>query len=153
MQGLEPGVVYYFDAGLLQISGSKANERVRSLSGNGVQFHGFVKNLEPWLNRCRLAIAPLRYGSGVKGKVNMSMSRGQPVVATPAAIEGLFARPGEDILVADNEQKFAEEIVRLYQDEQLWNQISAAGLENVRKYFSVENAQLSLQRLLKSLKV
>ena len=83
----------------------------------------------------------------------MSMSRGQPVVATPAAIEGLFARPGEDILVADNEQNFAEEIVRLYQDEQLWNQISAAGLENVRKYFSVENAQLSLQSLLKSLQV
>ena len=131
--------------------GSKANERVSSLNGNGVQFHGFVKNLEPWLNRCRLAIAPLRYGAGVKGKVNMSMSYGQPVVATPAAVEGLFSRPGEDILVAQSEQEFAAQVVRLYQDEQLWNQISKAGLENVRKYFSVETAQRSLQGLLQSL--
>ena len=131
--------------------GSKANERVSSLNGNGVQFHGFVKNLEPWLNRCRLAIAPLRYGAGVKGKVNMSMSHGQPVVATPAAVEGLFSRPGEDILVAQSEQEFAAQVVRLYQDEQLWNRISVAGLENVRKYFSVETAQRSLQGLLQSL--
>jgi glycosyltransferase involved in cell wall biosynthesis len=131
--------------------GSKANEQVRSLNGNGVRFHGFVRELEPWLNGCRLAIAPLRYGAGVKGKVNMSMSRGQPVVATPAAVEGLFSKPGEDILVADSAQKFADEIVRLYQDEKLWNQISTAGLENVRKYFSVETAQLNLQSLLKSL--
>lgn len=131
--------------------GSKANERVSSLGGNGVQFHGFVKSLEPWLNRCRLAVAPLRYGAGVKGKVNMSMSHGQPVVATPAAVEGLFSKPGEDILVAQSEQEFAAQIVRLYQDEQLWNRISTAGLENVRKYFSVETAQLGLQSLLKSL--
>jgi glycosyltransferase involved in cell wall biosynthesis len=53
--------------------------------------------------------------------------------------------------VAGNEQEFAAQIVRLYQDEQLWNQISIAGLENVRKYFSIETAQLSLQSLLKSL--
>jgi GT2 family glycosyltransferase len=131
--------------------GSKATEQISSLHGNGVQFHGFVKSLEPWLDGCRLAVAPLRYGAGVKGKVNMSMSRGQPVVATPAAVEGLFSKPGEDILVAESEQEFAAQIVRLYQDEQLWNQISTAGVENVSKYFSVETAQLSLQGLLKSL--
>ncbi len=131
--------------------GSKATEQISSLDGNGVQFHGFVKSLDPWLNQCRMAVAPLRYGAGVKGKVNMSMSRGQPVVATPAAVEGLFARPGEDILVAENEQEFADQIVRLYQDEDLWNRISLGGLENVRKYFSIETARLSLQNLLKSL--
>ena len=131
--------------------GSKANEQVSSLHGDGVQFHGFVKSLEPWLDGCRLAVAPLRYGAGVKGKVNLSMSRGQPVVATPMAVEGIFAKPGEDILVAESAEEFAAEIVRLYRDEQLWNRISVAGLENVRQYFSVEAARLSLQNLLKSL--
>jgi GT2 family glycosyltransferase/glycosyltransferase involved in cell wall biosynthesis len=131
--------------------GSKANEQVSSLHGNGVQFHGFVKSLEPWLDGCRLAVAPLRYGAGVKGKVNLSMSRGQPVVATPMAVEGIFAKPGDDILVAENAEDFAAEVVRLYRDEQLWNRISVAGLENVRQYFSVEAARLSLQNLLKSL--
>jgi spore maturation protein CgeB len=67
------------------------------------------------------------------------------------AVEGLFAKPGEDILVAENAEDFAAEVVRLYRDEQLWNRISVAGLENVRQYFSVEAARLSLQSLLKSL--
>ncbi|MDT8321479.1 MAG: glycosyltransferase [Xanthomonadales bacterium] len=131
--------------------GSKAPEQVRALHGNGVRFHGFVKQLEPWLDGCRLAVAPLRYGAGVKGKVNLSMSRGQPVVATPMAVEGLFAEPGRDILVADSPQDFAAAVVRLYRDEALWNRLSLAGLENVRRYFSVETARLSLQQMLKSL--
>jgi len=132
--------------------GSKAPEQVRALDGNGVRFHGFVKTLEPWLDGCRLAVAPLRYGAGIKGKVNMSMARGQPVVATPMAVEGMFAQSGRDVLVAETAGEFAAAIVRLYQDEALWNRMSAAGLENVRQYFSVETASLGLQQMLSSLK-
>lgn len=132
--------------------GSKAPEQVRALGAeNGVRFHGFVKSLDPWLDGCRLAVAPLRYGAGIKGKVNMSMSRGQPVVATAMAVEGMFAQPGQDVLVADTAEEFAAEVVRLYRDEELWNRISDNGLENVRRYFSVETASLGLQELLNSL--
>jgi glycosyltransferase involved in cell wall biosynthesis len=131
--------------------GSKAPEQVRALAGNGVVFQGYVEDLEPWLDGCRLAVAPLRYGAGIKGKVNISMSRGQPVVATPAAVEGMFARSGHDVLVADSAADFAAAVVRLYRDEDLWNRISAGGLDNVRKYFSVDTARLGLQELLKAL--
>jgi glycosyltransferase involved in cell wall biosynthesis len=131
--------------------GSKAPEQVRALNGNGVRFHGFVKTLDPWLDGCRLAVAPIRYGAGIKGKVNLSMSRGQPVVATPMAVEGMFAQSGRDVLVAETAEEFAAAVVRLYQDEDLWNRVSAAGLENVRQYFSIETARLGLQELLNSL--
>jgi GT2 family glycosyltransferase len=131
--------------------GSKAPEQIRALNGNGVRFHGFVKTLEPWLDGCRMAVAPLRYGAGIKGKVNMSMARGQPVVATPMAVEGMFAKAGHDVLVAESAEDFAAEIVRLYRDEALWNRVSEAGLENVRRYFSVETATLGLQQLFNSL--
>ncbi len=131
--------------------GSKAPEQIRALEGNGVRFHGFVKTLDPWLDGCRMAVAPLRYGAGIKGKVNMSMARGQPVVATPMAVEGMFARAGHDVLVAESAEDFAGEVVRLYRDEALWNRVSEAGLENVRQYFSVETATLGLRHLLNSL--
>jgi GT2 family glycosyltransferase/glycosyltransferase involved in cell wall biosynthesis len=131
--------------------GSKAPEQVRALHGDGVQFHGYVEDLEPWLDACRLAVAPLRYGAGVKGKVNISMSRGQPVVATPAAVEGMFAQAGRDVLVAESAEDFAAAVVRLYRDEDLWNRISAGGLENVRRYFSVDTAREALRELLDSL--
>jgi GT2 family glycosyltransferase/glycosyltransferase involved in cell wall biosynthesis len=132
--------------------GSKANEQVRALDGNGVRFHGFVEEIEPWVDNCRLAVAPLRYGAGIKGKVNSSMSRGQPVVATPCAVEGMFAKPGRDVLVAESAEEFAAEVIRLYQDEDLWNSVSVSGLENIRQYFSVETARLSLRELIRILK-
>src|SRR5690606_8298278 len=83
------------------IVGSKAPDSVRALGEReGIMFHGFVPDIAPFMDNCRLAVAPLRFGAGVKGKVNMSMSYGQPVVATPIAIEGMHAEPGVDVLVA-----------------------------------------------------
>jgi len=127
--------------------GSKAPDSVRSLKGEGVAFQGFVEDLGPYLDRCRLAVAPLRYGAGVKGKVNMSMAHGQPVVATPMAIEGLHAEHGRDVLVAEEEQAFADEVVRLYRDEELWNRISEGAVRNVQEHFSVDAAARSIEDL------
>jgi GT2 family glycosyltransferase/glycosyltransferase involved in cell wall biosynthesis len=127
--------------------GSNAPERIRSLSGDGVVFHGFVESLDPFLSDCRLAVAPLRYGAGVKGKVNMSMAHGQPVVATPAAVEGMFAGHEKELLVADDAASFAREVVRLYQDEDLWNKLSVASIQNVKRHFSLDTAQESLLAL------
>ncbi len=130
--------------------GSKAPEQIRSLGGDGVIFHGFVESLQPFLSDCRLAVAPLRYGAGVKGKVNMSMAHGQPVVATPAAVEGMFAEHERELLVAQDAESFAAEIVRLYQDEELWNRLSDASVKNVEEHFSLATARASLTALFDS---
>jgi len=132
--------------------GSKAPEQVRSLCGDGVIFHGFVESLQPFLSGCRLAVAPLRYGAGVKGKVNMSMAHGQPVVATPAAVEGMFAEHERELLVAEDAESFAREVVRLYQDENLWNHLSEASVQNVEEHFSLATARDSLTTLFDSFK-
>ncbi|GIX35176.1 MAG: hypothetical protein KatS3mg126_0955 [Lysobacteraceae bacterium] len=131
------------------IVGSKAPERVALLGRReGVVFHGFVPEIEPFMDGCRIAVAPLRYGAGVKGKVNMSMSYGQPVVATPMAVEGMHLAPGRDVLVADEPEAFAEAVLRLYHDPQLWQELSAAGLANVRRHFSFEAARTSVRQIL-----
>lgn len=130
--------------------GSKAPERVQALGGDGVVFHGFVESLDPFLSDCRLAVAPLRYGAGVKGKVNMSMAHGQPVVATPIAAEGMFAEHGKELLIAEDAESFAREVVRLYQDEALWNRLSAESVQNVEDHFSLKAARDSLTELFDS---
>jgi GT2 family glycosyltransferase len=131
--------------------GSQAPKKIKALAGNGVVFHGYVESLEPFLNGCRLAVAPLRYGAGVKGKVNMSMAHGQPVVVTSASAEGLFGEHEREFLLADDAETFAGEIVRLYQDEALWNRLSDASIKNVQKHFSVSAARDSLDALFRSL--
>ena len=128
-----------------QIIGSKMPEDLREYGRcAGLNMLGFVEDLQPYLDGCRISIAPLRYGAGVKGKVNQSMSYGLPVVATPAAVEGMFLRHGEEVLIAESGDAFAREILRLYEDTDLWNRLSQAGLENVRTRFSSETARRRL---------
>jgi len=120
----------------------------RELAGERVEVHGHVADLDPYLDGCRLAVAPLRYGAGVKGKVNLAMAHGQPVVATPVAIEGMNLVDGEDVLVAADAGSFADAIVRLYHDAVLWQRLSDRGAENVRRHFSFDAAREALARIL-----
>jgi glycosyltransferase involved in cell wall biosynthesis len=135
-----PGVPVY-------IVGSSAPRVVQDLAGPGVEFVGFVPDLAPWLERCRVSVSPLRYGAGVKGKVNQAMAHGLPVVATRMSIEGMHVVDGEEALVADDPEAFARAVVRLYRDEALWTRISKGGLDNIRRHFSTEVAKRALQAL------
>jgi len=109
---------------------------------------GFVPDVTPYFTGCRISIAPLRYGAGVKGKINLAMSYGLPVVATTPSIEGMHLTDGEDVLVADTPEAFADAIARLYRDEALWQRLAAGGLENVRAHFSRDVARSAITRII-----
>ncbi len=131
------------------IVGSKITADVEALAGNGIEVHGFVEDIHPFLDGCRISVAPLRYGAGVKGKVNQSMAYGQPVVATPIAVEGMEIEAGSEALVSADPQQFADEIVRLYRNPELWLKLTDAGLANIQAHFSFAAASSALERILK----
>lgn len=114
---------------------------------DGVRIHGHIPDLEPYLQGARIALAPLRYGAGIKGKVNLSMAHGQPVVATSCAIEGMHLHDGRDVLVADDPTAFADAVIRLYSDEATWNALSRHGMENVATHFSLDAARDTVRRV------
>ncbi|GAA4870198.1 glycosyltransferase [Luteimonas vadosa] len=114
---------------------------------DGVVVHDHVPDIRPWMDGCRVAVAPLRYGAGVKGKVNLSMAHGQPVVATTCAVEGMHLRDGFDVLVADDAAAFARAVVRLHDDPDLWSSLSRHGLENVSRHFSMDAAQETVRQV------
>lgn len=132
----------------LHVIGSKVVDEILALASERVIVHGYVEDIAPYMDGCRVSVAPLRVGAGVKGKVNMAMSYGLPVVATTTAVEGMHVQAGSDVLVADAPADFAEAIVRLYADETLWNTLSANGLANVRAHFSFDAARAALKVIL-----
>ena len=113
----------------------------------GVLVHGHVPDIGPYMRGCRIALAPLRYGAGVKGKINLSMAHAQPVVATSVAVEGMHLRDGHDVLVGDDAEAFAAAVLRLYGDESLWQRLAIHGQENVRRHFSMEAAAETVRRV------
>lgn len=133
----------------LHCIGGDVTAQVQALAAQpGVIVHGHVPDLQPYMDGVRLAIAPLRYGAGVKGKVNLSMAHGQPVVATACAIEGMHLTPGEDVLIAGTPQEFADAVLRAYHDKALWQRLSDGGRANVARHFSPDAARDVVRRVL-----
>jgi glycosyltransferase involved in cell wall biosynthesis len=130
----------------LHLVGAEAPAEILALGElPGIEVHGHLPELEPLLDTCRISLAPLRYGAGIKGKVNQSLARGLPVVATGCAVEGMFLKDGRDVLVAESIEEFAAAVIRLYGDQDLWLRLRAGGFENTRQHFSRETARHALQ--------
>ena len=111
-------------------------DRIASLASPSVCPVGFVADTTPLFDACRVFVAPLRYGAGMKGKIGHSMSHGLPVVTTTVGAEGLALTDGVDVLLADSADAFAEAVVRLYMDDDLWRRMAHASLAHVRQHFS-----------------
>lgn len=131
----------------ITIIGSDPPEWLKRASTDHFIVTDYIPDIAPYFNHCRLSIAPLRYGAGVKGKVLLSMGYGVPVVASSIAAEGIPVVNGRDMFIADTPESFSNAIVETYQNEALWNQMSANGLEIVAKHFSFDAARQALIKL------
>jgi GT2 family glycosyltransferase len=129
------------------IIGDKAPPAVIALASENIVVTGLQPDIRPYFDSVKLSVAPLRFGAGVKGKINQSMGFGVPVVATSMAVEGMALTNRQDILIADRPGDFAQALVEVYECEELWNQISENGIEKTRAMFSSTAAQKQLARL------
>lgn len=128
--------------------GSNAPPSLQKFAAPDFVIAGFVQDVSPYYQSARLSISPLRYGAGVKGKINISMQYGVPVVATTVSVEGMFLRDGIEALVADTPEAFADAVIRGHADEVLWNALSKASLVNIDTYFSTRRAREALAGVL-----
>ncbi|NDD62369.1 MAG: glycosyltransferase [Acidobacteria bacterium] len=133
------------------VVGSKVPPEIEALGSEDIVITGYVPNLTPLLDRMRVSVAPLRYGAGIKGKIGTAMTAGLPVVATTIAAEGMSLTCGDNILVADGPEAFAEAVVRVYRDEALWNRLGANGLDFASRTWGAEAAWQILARILADL--
>jgi glycosyltransferase involved in cell wall biosynthesis len=133
------------------ILGSRPTPAIQALASEHVQVLGFQKDITPYFNACRLMVAPLRFGAGIKGKLGTSFSYGLPVVATSIAAEGMYLQHGREVLIADTAQEFADAVIRLYGDRALWEDMSSAGRQLVRERYSPEVIREGLARVIASI--
>ena len=140
------------DARLLILGSNPTEELYAAAHGDErITVIGFVPELGDYFNCCRLSVAPLRTGAGIKGKIVTSASYGVPCVATTLAAEGMGLTSGREILVADGAERFADAVVRLYTDESLWHEISDRALVFMEQNFSCSAGKERLKQFLASL--
>ncbi len=129
------------------VVGADPPQSIRSLASDRILVTGHVQHLEPWLERARISVAPLRYGAGVKGKINTAMSYGVPVVTTPVGAEGMELCHERDVLIASDASAFADEVRRLWSDQELWHKLVEGGLRSIERTFSFGAAETAIRRI------
>ncbi len=110
----------------LTIVGSNPPPQIRALQTDGVDVRGYVPDLDPLLRRARLALAPLRFGAGLKAKITQSFGYGLPVIGTTVAAEGFDGSARDAIEIADDPDDFAQAVLEAYADEARWNGLARA---------------------------
>jgi glycosyltransferase involved in cell wall biosynthesis len=122
----------------LLVVGSSAPTEFAEYAVSGVRVLGFVPDLDPIISSCRVFIAPIRFGSGVNGKIGESLSYGLPVVTTTIGAEGWNFTNGKQVLIADTPADFAAAVIRLYEDPDLWGKLSDEGYRHIAENFTPE---------------
>ncbi|MDJ0554115.1 MAG: tetratricopeptide repeat protein [Microcoleaceae cyanobacterium MO_207.B10] len=135
------------------VIGSKAPEEILKLSSDDVIITGHVPDVSEYFNNCKMSVAPLRYGAGIKGKILTSFSYGLPVVATSIAAEGMGITDNYDVLIGDDAESFAQQVANLYLDQKLWEKVSQNSLDTISSRYSMAAVTNKFNELLTSLDV
>lgn len=127
-----PGVKFH-------VYGSSVPAEIEALACDDVVIEGFVQSLSSVFDTCRVFIAPLLSGAGIKGKVLESISYGVPCVLSPVAAEATGLSHGVSAYIASEASEWVKCIGSLYNDEATWNKMSSASQGLVESMYSFSN--------------
>lgn len=105
---------------------------------NKVIVTGFVEDIELYYKRAKVFVAPMLTGGGIIVKILDAMAAGTPVVSTSIGNEGIGGIDNVHILLADNPSDFADKVVSLLSDKDLWLRLSNEGHNFVLERFSMD---------------
>lgn len=128
------------------IIGSKPTEEIKSFSSADIIVTGFVSDEElfKYYKECRIAIVPLRYGAGIKGKVVEALYEQIPIITTNIGAEGLLNAENH-MVIEDEAEDFKNKILEMYNNLEFLQNLSDQSNEYCEKYFSYAAAKNSIQ--------
>jgi glycosyltransferase involved in cell wall biosynthesis len=120
----------------LALVGREPSAAVRDLAARDVDVTGTVADVQPYLARAGLALAPLRAGGGSRLKILEALAAGRPVVATKVGAEGLDDLVGHGVVVADDARSFADAMLALLDDPEAAERLGREGHDFVASRYT-----------------
>lgn len=131
----------------LMVVGKDPHPSIQKLTTNPqVVVTGTVPAIEPYLQRATISVAPIPYGAGIQNKVLEAMACATPVVVSAQAAKAITAVPGQDYLVADRPDAFAEAILRLLNDVELRKKMGEQGRAFMEQHHDWRQIALKLEQ-------
>jgi len=120
----------------LKIVGQHPTPQILSFQGPRIEVTGKVDDLRPHLSSAAVTVVPLRIGGGTRFKILEAMAMARPVVSTSIGAEGIDARQGQDLLLADTPESFAQAVGRVLDDPRLGAELGRRGRALVEASYS-----------------
>jgi glycosyltransferase involved in cell wall biosynthesis len=130
IQEVFPLIRQQVPAAKLTIIGKSPPKDFLKLAANpesGIVTTGFVPNLDPYFAESAVTVVPVRAGGGMRVRILEAFARAVPVVTTTVGAEGIDARPGVEVSIADSPSEFASAVIRILQDKELRERLAVNG--------------------------
>jgi GT2 family glycosyltransferase len=135
------------------VYGSKMPEAFDDYASDNVVIKGFAETLDGVYHDHRIFVAPLLSGAGIKGKVLDAMAYATPTILTDVAGEGTGLTNGINTLIANDPQEWVDAIIKLYDDQKLWQRFAENSLLLAKENFSFENGVKRFKKIFESVGV
>jgi hypothetical protein len=114
-----------------RVYGSGVPQRLIDLAKKtkNVSIEGWVADVFDVYSTCRVFVAPLQSGAGIKGKVIGALAHGVPCVLSPVAAEGIPVGDGVNAAIAETPEQWARKITEIYSNSKVWENLSIAALK------------------------
>jgi sugar transferase (PEP-CTERM/EpsH1 system associated) len=115
---------------------------------DGVTVTGYVDDIRPFYWMADVCVIPLRIARGLQNKVLEAMATGNTVVATSNASDGIICENGKDLIIADDENRFADAVIELVRNESKRWEIGANAMRNVRVNYDWDKNLKALNQII-----
>jgi glycosyltransferase involved in cell wall biosynthesis len=134
---------------ILKIAGAPPDKIPSYRSGiQGVEFTGFVKELDDLYRKSRVVCAPILSGGGTRVKIIEAAAYGKPIVSTRIGAEGIEMQDGKEFFLRDDPESFAQACIRLLNDHAMCRQMGLTARSTaIKKYNEVKTKQ-SIQKII-----
>lgn len=137
------------DAVFGAVGGAPRKTLTKYHNGQDVLVTGWVPFVEPYVAQACLTIAPLRVASGMQNKVALSLGLGVPVVATPQAVGWLPAKHRDGVIVGENEEDLAAQVVKVLKAPRKYRVSAKKGQRYILKNYQWKASGALLEKVLK----
>lgn len=133
-----PALRSHFPQACLTLAGRTPHRAIASIAAvtEGLELLANPPDLAPIYAAANLTIVPLRTGGGTRLKILEAMAYGVPVVASAKAVEGLDLTPGEEFLLADDNQSYVNAVKRFSSDPSIRSTICRAAQNYIQRAHS-----------------
>ncbi len=148
VEKIMPLLITEFPQLTLMIAGANPTQNIKALASSNVMVSGWVDDLRKPYNEARIFIAPMQIGTGLQNKLLEAMAMKLPSITSKLANGSLLAKEGEEILIGNSAQEYANHVRSLLNDEQKSATLANKGHEFVITNYDWESSNQKLEELL-----